>query len=99
MLRGALRRAEKAAEGHVEWFRTKDGRRYVYSPGEVGKELFIYACELIRDPYTDEPLPEEPAFLEAVRGAVDPDEVISRFSSGNSEKGFINLPAMVYGED
>jgi len=100
MLRGALRRAEKAAQGYVEWFRTKDGRRYVYSPGEVGKELFIYACDLIRDPYLpDEPPPEEPAFLEAVRGAVDPDEVISRFSSGNPEKSFINLPAMVYGED
>jgi hypothetical protein len=100
MLRSALRHAEKSAQSHVASFRTSDGRRFVYNPQTVGIELFLYACDLIRDPYLpDEPPPQEPAFLEAVRGAVDPDEVISRFSSGNPEKSFINLPAMVYGED
>jgi len=99
MLRSGIRHAEKAAQSRVDSFRTLDGRRFVYHPQTVGIELFLHACDLIRDPYTDEPPPEEPAFLEAVRNAVDPDEVISRFSSGNPEKSFINLPAMVYGED
>jgi len=98
-LRQAIRRAEKAAEGQVESFRTRDGRRYVYDPEEVGKQLFVYACATIRDPYTDEPPPEEPEFLEAVRNAVDPDEVIGRFASGNPSKAFVNIPAMVYGEE
>jgi hypothetical protein len=98
-LRQGIRRAEKAAQGQVESFRTRDGRRYVYDPEEVGKQLFVYACASIRDPHTDEPPPEEPEFLEAVRNAVDPDEVISRFAPGNPSKAFVNIPAMVYGEE
>jgi hypothetical protein len=98
MLRSGIRRAEKAAEGHVESFRTRVGRRYIYNPSEVGIELFLFACATIRDPYTDDPPPEEPAFLEAVRNAVDPEGVIMRFSSGGSfDRSFVNLPAMVYG--
>jgi hypothetical protein len=93
-LRHALRRAEKAAEGTVESFRTTDGRRYAFDPDEAGKALFLFACATIRDPYTLEPPPEEPEILNAARNAVDPEAVIDRFQSG-----FINMRRMVYGEE
>jgi hypothetical protein len=100
MLRHGLRRAEKAAQGQVESFRTRDGRRYIYDPQEVGIELFLFACETLRAPYTVDPPPEEPQILEAIRNAENPHEVISRFcpANGSFDRAFVNLPAMVYGE-
>jgi hypothetical protein len=92
MLRNGIRNAEKAAQSHVDSFRTLDGRRFVYAPQTVGIELFLYACDLIRDPYVpDAPPPPEPPFVEAVRNAEDPNAVIERFQSG-----FIDLRSMVY---
>jgi hypothetical protein len=94
VLRTALKRVEKAAEGEVDWFATKDGRRFIYNPQRIGEELFVFACASLRDAYLpDEPAPEEPEFLEAVRHAANPEEVIARFQCG-----FVNVHDMVYGE-
>jgi hypothetical protein len=98
-LRQALRRLEKSAEGHLESFKTKDGRTYVYGAQEVGIELFLYTCALIRSSYDPDQPPEEPPFLEAVRNAADPDEVISRFEGGDRSKKFVDVRLLVYGPE
>jgi hypothetical protein len=99
-LKEQLRRVEKAAQGQLESFRTRDGRTYVYDPQEVGIAMFMYTCALIRDPYQpDEPEPEEPAFLEAIRNAVNPDEVIRRFEGPDPSRQFVDVRLLVYGAE
>lgn len=98
-LRTALRRAEKAAEGQLETFIMTDGRMYAFDPQEAGAALFVHACASLRAPYVDGPPPEEPEILAAIRRARDPDAVIARLSPADPSKAFVNLPAMVYGED
>jgi hypothetical protein len=100
LLRHPPRRVERAAHGQLESFRTKDGRTYVYSVQDAGISLFIYACDLIREPYQpDEPEPEEPPILEAIRNARDPDEVFRRFEGPDPSKQFVDVRLMVYGPD
>jgi hypothetical protein len=99
-LREGLRRVERAAQGQLEGFRTKDGRLFVYDPQQVGMAMFLYACELIRDPYNeDAPEPEEPACLEEIRNAADPEEVVRRFEGPDPSKQFVDVRAMVFGAE
>jgi hypothetical protein len=95
-----LRRLEQSARDHLDSFLLQDGERYYYDPQEVGISLFIYACDLIREPYQpDEPEPEEPPILETIRNARDPDEVIRRFEGPDPSKQFVDVRLMVYGPD
>lgn len=98
-LKEQLRRVEKTAQGQLESFRTQDGRTYVYDPQEVGIQMFLYTCDLIRSSYDPDQPPVEPPFLEAVRNAAHPDEVISRFEGGDPSKKFVDVRLLVYGPE
>jgi hypothetical protein len=98
--RGSIRRVENLMRDYLQSFVMRGGERYYYDPEEQGIALFIYACDLIREPYQpDEPEPEEPPLLEAIRNAKDPDEVVRRFEGPDPSKQFVDVRLMVYPPD
>jgi hypothetical protein len=93
--RGSIRRVENQARGFLESFELRNGERYYYSPTEAGISLFLFTCDGIRAPYTDDPPPEEPEFIEALRQAEDPAGVLARFRSGDGSGSFTDLDGIL----
>jgi hypothetical protein len=68
---------------------------FYYDPTEAGIQLFLFTCDGIRAPHTDDPPPEEPEFMEALRQAKDPAAVLARFRSGDGSGSFTDLDGIL----
>ncbi len=83
-LRGKIDRLQKAMQGKLKSFELADGRQYYFDPQEAFKATFLFFTDSMRADHSGEPRPEPPAILQAVAGARDREDALSRALGGFS---------------
>jgi hypothetical protein len=81
-LRDKLARLEKTLRGNLESFELRDGTRYYFDRGEAYGQAFLFFSDSMRSAHSGEPRPEPPEVLQAVAGAKDREDALSRALGG-----------------
>ena len=81
MLKGWLKRVERAARGDLASFTLTDGSKHYYNPKSAERILHTFDC--MRASYSGEPYPEPPATLLALCKARDRAAAFEQVAGGN----------------
>ncbi len=68
--------------GSMESFELADGQRYYFDKGEAYGAAFLFFSDSLRADHSGEPRPEPPEVLQAVAGARDREDALSRALGG-----------------